>query len=143
MGIKKRKFFTPVKQFRDNPQGFPIHYFRNTPTRKISEDLEKNMLRELKMKKALIENRIYPVKSYNYSYIKDILAQEYEQKVSFPTIIGRARKNHFYFLSPKRKAHEREVLTNYPGEMIQHDSSNHSFSPLYINSNLLLIQKRC
>lgn len=46
-----------------------------------------------------------------------------------PTIIDRARRNHFYFPRPKRKAHEKEVLTNYPGEMIQHDSSHHSFSP--------------
>ena len=29
----------------------------------------------------------------------------------------------------KRKAHDREVLTNYIGELIQHDSSYHLFSP--------------
>jgi len=28
----------------------------------------------------------------------------------------------------KRKAHDREVLTNYIGELIQHDSSYHLFS---------------
>ena len=33
------------------------------------------------------------------------------------------------FLRPKRKAHDQEVLTNYPGELIQHDSSHHLFAP--------------
>lgn len=46
-----------------------------------------------------------------------------------PTIIDRAKRNNFYFLRPKRKAHDREVITNYPGELIQHDSSHHRFAP--------------
>jgi len=46
-----------------------------------------------------------------------------------PTIIDRAKRNNFYFLRPKRKANDREVLTNYPGELIQHDSSHHLFAP--------------
>ncbi|MCJ7790583.1 MAG: hypothetical protein MUP69_10505 [Candidatus Atribacteria bacterium] len=46
-----------------------------------------------------------------------------------PTIIDRAKRNNFYFLKPKRKAHDREVITNYPGELIQHDSSHHLFAP--------------
>jgi len=46
-----------------------------------------------------------------------------------PTIIDRAKKNNFYFLRPKRKAHDREVITNYPGELIQHDFSHHQFAP--------------
>ena len=49
--------------------------------------------------------------------------------MSLPTIIDRAKRNNFYFLRPKRKAHDREVLTNYPGELIQHDSSHHQFAP--------------
>ena len=89
-GIKKRKFFTLVKQFRNNPHDFSIGYSRNTATRKISKNLEQNIIRELKMEKALIENPDTPVKSYNYSYIQDILAQDYGQKISLPTIINRA-----------------------------------------------------
>jgi hypothetical protein len=30
---------------------------------------------------------------------------------------------------PERKIHDREVLTNYAGELIQHDSSFHKWSP--------------
>jgi len=46
-----------------------------------------------------------------------------------PTIIDRAKRNNFYFLKPKRKVHDREVLANYSGELIQHDSSHHQFIP--------------
>lgn len=82
LGIKKRRFFQLVKEFKSNPEVFSISYSRNKPTRKISEDLEKNMIRELMMEKSLIENPNTPVKYYNYSYIKDILEQDYGQKVS-------------------------------------------------------------
>lgn len=129
LGIKKRRFFQLVKEFKNDPEGFSIGYSRNKSTRKISEDLEKNIKRELQMEKSLIENPHTPVKHYNYSYIKDILEQDYGQKVSLPTIIDRARRNHCYLPRAKRKVHEREVLTNYPGELIQHDSSHHQFSP--------------
>jgi len=138
LGIKKRRFFALVKEFKDNPKGFSIHYSRNRPSRKISEDLEKNIIRELTMEKTLIENPNTTVRYYNYSYIKDILERDYRQKVSLPTIIDRAKKNSFYFPRPKRKAHDREVVTNYPGELIQHDSSHHQFSP-YAASKWYLI----
>lgn len=52
-----------------------------------------------------------------------------EVKVSLPTIIDRARKNDFYLKKRKRTIHDREVLTNYAGELIQHDSSHHLWAP--------------
>ena len=55
-----------------------------------------------------------------------------------PTIIDRAKRNNFYFLRPKRKAHDKEVITNYPGELIQYDSSHHQFAP-YAASKWYLI----
>ncbi|MFA6622398.1 MAG: hypothetical protein WCV43_08595, partial [Candidatus Caldatribacteriota bacterium] len=138
LGIKKRRFFQLVKEFKNDPEGFSICYSRNKPTRKISKDLEKNIIKELRMEKSLIENPNTPVKHYNYSYIKDILEQDYRQKVSLPTIIDRARRNNCYFPRAKRKVHDREVLTNYPGQLIQHDSSHHQFSP-YAASKWYLI----
>lgn len=71
----------------------------------------------------------YPAGQIERSYIKDRLASEYGQRVSTPTIIDRAKKSGFYLKKPKRKAHDREVLTNYVGELIQHDCSHHKFSP--------------
>jgi hypothetical protein len=138
LGIKKRRFFTLVKGLKDDPENFSIQYSRNTPTRKISKDIEKNIIKELKIEKDLIENKEIPIKWYNYSYIQDLLEQKYNQKVSLPTIIDRAKRNNFYFLRTKRKAHDREILTNYPGELIQHDSSHHQFAP-YAASKWYLI----
>ena len=129
LGIKKTRFFALVKRLKDDPENFSILYSRRIPTRKISKDIEKNIVKELKIEKGLIKNKDIPIKWYNYSYIKDLLEQKYSQKVSLPTIIDRAKRNNFYFLRPKRKAHDREVLTNYPGELIQHDSSHHRFAP--------------
>ena len=64
------------------------------------------------------------------SYIKDQIYQNYGQKVSLPTIIKRAKEWGFYKPRQKeRKCHDGEILTNYVGELIQHDSSHHKFSP--------------
>jgi hypothetical protein len=46
--------------------------------------------------------------------------------LAFPTIIDRAKKNDFYLRKKRKKTvHVREVLTNYAGEVIQHDVSHH------------------
>jgi len=138
LGIKKTRFFALVKRLKTDPENFSISYSRKTPTRKISKDIEKNIVKELKIEKDLIKAKEVPIKYYNYSYLKDLLEQKYGQKVSLPTIIDRAKRNNFYFLRPKRKVHDREVITNYPGELIQHDSSHHLFAP-YAGSKWYLI----
>ncbi len=47
-----------------------------------------------------------------------------------PTIIDRAKKNDFYLTNKrKKKIHDREVLTKYTGELIQHDTSHHLWAP--------------
>ena len=138
LGIKKTRFFALVKQVKEDPENFSILYTRKTPTRRISPVTERNIVKELKKEKELIENKNIPIKHYNYSYIQDLLEQDYRQKVSLPTIIDRARRNNCYFPRAKRKVHDREVLTNYPGQLIQHDSSHHQFSP-YAASKWYLI----
>ncbi len=55
-----------------------------------------------------------------------------------PTLIGRTKKNGFYINKPKSKAHDREVVTNYAGELVQHDSSHHRWSP-YADTKWYLI----
>jgi len=127
--IKRRRFFKLLERYRKDPDNFSIQYERKTINRKINPDIEKNIIKELKIEKDLIKNKDIPIKYYNYSYIKDLLEQKYGQKVSLPTIIDRAKRNNFYFSKPERKIHDREVLTNYPGELIQHDSSHHQFAP--------------
>jgi len=128
-GIGKTRFFALIKEYRKNPDKFSIQYERTTKTRGISPDIEKNIIKELTFEKKMIQDKDIALKSYNYSYIKDRLEKEYDQKVSVSTIINRAKKNDFYLTKPKRKVHDREVLTNYAGELIQHDSSYHKWSP--------------
>jgi len=127
--IKSSRFFELLTRYRKDPDNFSIQYKRNTSNYRIDRKIEANIIQELKIEKDLIKNKDIPIKWYNYSYIKDLLEQKYSQRVSLPTIIDRAKRNNFYFLRPKRKAHDREVITNYPGELIQHDSSHHRFAP--------------
>jgi len=129
LGIKKRRFFVLLKQYRENPQRFTIQYQRRTPSRGLSPKIEKNILRELAIEKKTIEDKNIPLKSYNYSYIKNRLQTTYRQKVSLNTIIHRAKEHGFYLKKPKRTIHDREVLTRYAGELIQHDSSLHLWAP--------------
>lgn len=129
LGIKRRRFFYLLEKYREDPERFSISYGRKKSTRKISQAIEKNIIKELRIEKSLIEDKNMPIRTYNYSYIRDQLWSKYQQKVSVPTIIDRAKKNNFYFPQPKRKSHDRQVLTNYAGELIQHDSSWHKWSP--------------
>lgn len=129
LDIKRRRFCKLVKKYRNDPDNFSIQYKREMPTRNISKDIEENIIKELSIEKNLIADVNVPLKTYNYSYIKDRLEIVYDQKVSLPTIIDRAKRNDFYLQKPKRTSHDREVLTNYVGELIQHDSSLHRWSP--------------
>jgi len=127
--IKRSRFFELLTKYRNDQDNFSIQYERNTSNYRIDREIEANIIQELKIGKDLIKNKDIPIKWYNYSYIKDLLEKKYNQKVSLPTIIDRAKRNNFYFLRSKRKVHDREVITNYPGELIQHDSSHHQFAP--------------
>jgi len=126
--IKKRRFFMLLNQYRENPEGFTIQYQRTTPPR-LSADIEQNLLKELSIDKKIIQDEDTPLKSYNYSYIRDRLKENYHQKVSLPTVIDRAKKHGFYLKKPKKSLHDREVLTHYVGELIQHDASYHLWAP--------------
>jgi hypothetical protein len=129
LGIKRRRFFVLLKQYKENPQDFNVQYRRTKAPRTISPMIEQNILKELSTDQKIIQNKEIPLKSYNYSFIKDRLRTAYRQKVSLPTIIDRAKKHGFYLKKPKKTAHDREVLTRYAGELIQHDSSHHLWAP--------------
>lgn len=130
LDIKKRRFFLLLKEYRNAPESFSIEYVRKGKTRSIDPEIETNIIKELTVDRKAIQDKDIPLKSYNYSYVKDRLKTKYKQKVSLPTIIDRAKKNDF-FLPKKRKktVHDREVLSNYAGELIQHDSSHHLWAP--------------
>ncbi len=130
LNIRKSRFFELLQQYRDDPDKFSVQYTRKIQTRSIDPIIEKNIIKELKIDKKAIQNKDIPLRYYNYSYIKDRLKTKYKQKVSLPTIINRAKNNDFYIPKKrKKKIHDREVLTNYAGELIQHDSSHHLWAP--------------
>jgi len=129
LGIKKSRFAILLKRYKKSPQNFSIQYHRKRKSRIISSAVENNILKELKFEQKLIKDKEVPLKSYNYSFVKEQLKVKFNQQVSLPTIIDRAKKHDYYLKKPKRKAHDREVLTNYAGELVQHDSSLHKWSP--------------
>jgi len=125
--IGKTRLFALIKLYKKNPDSFSVHYKRQG--RSIDPAIEKSIFKELALEKKLIRHKDVPLKSYNYTYIQKRLQTAYHQIVSVPTIINRAKENGFYLKKPKRTAHDREVLTQYAGELIQHDSSHHLWAP--------------
>jgi len=113
-GIKRRRFCELVKKYKEDPNTFTIKYKRAKPTRKIDKEIEKNIFTELKTEKDLIDAEDNTIWNYNYSYLKDILKEKYNNKVSLPTLIDRAKKGGFYINKPKSKAHDREVVEANP-----------------------------
>lgn len=137
LGIKKTQFFCLAAKYKNGVKDFDIGYRRSGTTRKISSKTESAILAELKAEKKLIDNRDLPIKHYNYSAIKDDLEKK-KIIVSLPTIISRAKTNDFYQRRIFKKIHDREILTNLAGELVQHDSSHHLWSPL-MDQKLYLI----
>ena len=101
LGLKRSQLFEWVKRYKENPESFSTESNR-IGKRRISEGLESNILKELEIEKALIDNPSMPIRVYNYSYLKDQLWKKYRQEVSAPTIIDRAKKTVFTFPNQRR-----------------------------------------
>lgn len=101
LGIKRRRFFQLLIEYQKDTDNFSIVYKRKKKTRTISKEIEENILKELSIERNLIGNKDIPIRSYNYSYIRDQLWSKYRQKVSVPTIIDRAKKITSIFLAKK------------------------------------------
>lgn len=82
LGIKKTRFFELLGQYSKDPENFSISYRRKRAPRKISQEVEKNIIHELRIEKRLIEDKDIALTFYNYSYIKDRLKKKYHQKIS-------------------------------------------------------------
>lgn len=127
LDISRSRFFDVLTAYRAEPSAFSIAYRRQNKGRLSQEDeiaIEYELLRE----KALIEDEELPITSYNYSALRDRLLKQ-GIAVSVNTIIDRAKKLGCHKPRRKHKAHEREVLTNSIGALIQHDGSTHLWSP--------------
>lgn len=129
LGVKRSRFFRLLKRYRkEGKKIFSVAYVRATPAR-ITETNEKLLKSELIKEHALVVDPKLPIHEYNYSAIRDTLRDRYGVKVSVPTIIARAKKLQFYLPRKEKRIHDREVITNYVGELIQHDASVHHWSP--------------
>lgn len=128
--IGRTRFYQLIPIYQDDPKGFSLKYVRSIPTRKIDPAIENNILKELKIEKEkIIDNPDVATQRYNYSYIRNLLQEDYQQIVSVPTIIARAKNAGYWKEKPPKKVHDREVITNFVGELIQHDSSHHLWAP--------------
>lgn len=130
IGIKTRQFWKLIKKYQQSPDSFSLKPSRSTTPRHLDPTIEQNIIKELRLDQQLISNKDIPLYHYNYSYIKERLLIQYKQGVSVPTIIDRAKKHNLYIKRHrKKKVHDRQVLTCYAGELIQHDASIHLFAP--------------
>lgn len=136
LGVHKARFFALLKQYRQDPEGFSIAYHRASPSR-LSQSVEREIAKELCLEKSLVEDAELPIFSYNYSAIRDRLLKR-GIRISVPTIIDRAKAQGCYRAKPKKKAHDREVVTTAIGALIQHDASHHRWSP-YAQEKWVLI----
>lgn len=138
LAVGKTRFFALIKKYRENPDQFTIETPRTNEHRKITKDIEKTIIVELKKEKKLIDNRDIPVRKYNYSVVREEVSNQSQRNISLNTIINRAKKNGFCLPKSPKKIHDREVITNYVGELVQHDSSYHQWSP-FMDQKLYLI----
>jgi hypothetical protein len=127
LGIGKTRFFALLKQYRQDPAGLNLDYVRSIPGR-LSTVVEAQISQELQRERALVEDPSLPIKTYNYSAIRDRLAKQ-DIQVSVPTIITRAKTLGCYLTIRKQKHHDREVVTTAIGTLVQHDASHHRWSP--------------
>lgn len=126
--IGKTRFFALLKVFREDPQNFTVAYHRRTPAR-LSPQAETRIEEALLKEKKIVEDPDLPISGYNYSAMRDRLKEEGIQ-VSVPTIISRAKQLECHKPRRKAKSHDREVLTESVGALIQHDASKHLWAPL-------------
>lgn len=128
LGVKRRRFFKLLAAYRDNPAGFSVSYQRQS-RKLITKATEEKIKNELLKEKVMIEDKTLPIKWYNYSVVRDTLKEKYDVKISLPTIIARAKTLGCYQERKPGAKHTHEVITNYPGELVQHDASHHRWSP--------------
>ena len=134
LGIKDSQFYAWLKKYRKNPKEFTLAYKRSSINRKLPDDVIARIHRELEMDKRLIDNPNIPFMFFNYSAIRDdVVGATGYNTLSAQTVINYAKRWGYYIERPKKKAHTREVVTDYVGMLLQHDSSHHQWTPYAID----------
>jgi len=68
LGIKRRRFFVLLKQYKENPQHFTVQYRRTKAPRTISPMIEQNILKELSPM-FFLSGAIFPIRGAPSSII--------------------------------------------------------------------------
>ncbi len=127
LGVGKTRFFAFLQSYRQDPDAFSLAYHRSSPDR-LPVEVENAIQRDLLRDRALVEDADMPISDYNYSAVRDRLSKQ-GMTVSLATVIERARTLGCYRHRPKHKAHDRQVLTDAVGALVQHDASTHRWPP--------------
>ena len=90
--IHRRRFFALLKRYREAPDRFSLAYPRRGSGNRLDATAEIKIVSELQKEAALIADPRNPVRTYNYSYLQEVLAKKHLVHVSLPTIIARAKK---------------------------------------------------
>jgi len=136
LGIAKAQFFRLLKKFRED-ENFSIDYQRQAVNRQIETGYDDLIRQELQEQYELI--KMGATFRYNYSYAVKEIHRKFGAEISDETVRTRAKQWGFY--KERRKSqnkHDRLVITNNTGELIQHDSSHHWFAPLAKNKWYLI-----
>lgn len=129
LGVKRRRFFYLLKVFKAGKVKELGHKAKKSSNR-ISEPLEKAIRSELTKEQEIIHNPDIPTDIYNYTHVRDEVRRITGGAVSVETIRRRAVEWGFYVKKYKKeKAHDRLILTDKAGTLLQHDSSIHLFAP--------------
>ena len=62
LGIKRSRFFVLLKQYKECLNKFSIQYTRNITSGKIPHDIEDTIMRELQIKKDMIQDKDIPLR---------------------------------------------------------------------------------
>lgn len=128
LGLKRRRFFLLLKQYRASPDTFTLSYVRKTPKR-LTKQVEKKIQEVIREDEKLVKDKNIPIRSYNYAALQERLQSKHHIRVSRTTIVERAKELGCYLPKREHHIHDREVITQNIGELIQHDSSHHLWSP--------------
>lgn len=139
LGVKERRFYKILAQYKKDKTNFSIGYPRISSNRKIEERVEYLIMEELEKEKSIIENRAIVVNSYNYSAVREAVSDMAGQNIALNTVINRAKAWGYYIHDkPPKRIHDREVFTDAIGMLMQYDSSHHLWSPFAKNKWTLI-----
>jgi hypothetical protein len=133
--IKDSRFYSLLAEFRSRPNKFSVDYGRHKPNNVLPRKVIGRIRAELEIERSFINNPSMPIMFYNYSAIRDAVADSTGYELSAQTVINYARRWDYYIERPKTKAHTRQVLTDAVGLLLQHDASAHQWSPYAIQEN--------